>query len=122
MELEFFPNDNNLTHYYNIIYRENINNGEFQGRSNFNPGATKGVEFNENLDHINNIKHKIRDILIKNSLSDYVVTIDRNATNTILVMQRTKAESMENFHCRHCGMEFNDEIQLSNHLRMHFFI
>ena len=99
-----------------------MDNEEFQGRPSFNPGSTKGVELNENSDHINKIKHKIRDILIKNSISDYVVTLDRNATNTILVMQRTKAESMGNFHCRHCGMEFNDEIQLINHLRIHFFI
>jgi len=122
MELEFFPNDNNLTHYYNIIYRENTYKVDFQDSSSFDPGATKGVELNENLDHINRIKHKIRDILIKNSIDEYVVTRDRKATNTILMMKRTRGESIGVFHCRYWAMEFDDEIQLSNHLRMHFFI
>ncbi|TVP41108.1 hypothetical protein [Candidatus Nitrosocosmicus arcticus] len=122
MELEFFPNDNNLTHYYNIIYPENTDKVNFINNSSFDPATAKGVKLNENLDHLNKIKHKIRDILIKNSIDEYVVTRDRNATDTILVMQRTRGESMRIFHCRHCAMEFDDEIQLSNHLRMHFFI
>ena len=122
LELEFFPNDNNLTRYYNIIYTENIEKGDIQGRSNYDPATVKGVELNDNLEHINYIKHKIRDIILRNSIAEYVVTRDRNSTNTINVMKRTSGESMGIFHCRHCAMEFDEEIQLSCHLRMHFFI
>jgi len=122
MELEFFPNDNNLTRYYNIIYTENIEKGDIQGRSNYDPATVKGVELNDNLEHINYIKHKIRDIILRNSIAEYVVTRDRNSTNTINVMKRTSGESMGIFHCRHCAMEFDNEIQLSSHLRIHYFI
>lgn len=122
MELEFFPNDNNLTHYYNIINSEDTNTGEIGGRVSYDPATVKGVELDENLDHINDIKHKIRDIMLRNSITDYVATRDRQSTNTILVMKRTSGESMGIFHCRHCAMEFDDEIQLSSHLRMHYFI
>ncbi len=122
MEAEFFPNDNNLTHYYNIIYTENIDNGDNQDRSNYDPATVKGVELNEDLEHINDIKHKIRDIMLRNSIAEYVITRDRNSNNTILVMKRTNGESVGIFHCRHCAMEFDDEIQLSSHLRMHYFI
>jgi hypothetical protein len=122
MELEFFPNDNNLTHYYNIINSEDTNNGDIGDRVSYDPATVKGVELDENLDHINDIKHKIRDIMLRNSITEYVATIDRQSTNTILVMKRTTGESIGIFHCRHCAMEFDDEIQLSSHLRMHYFI
>jgi hypothetical protein len=42
--------------------------------------------------------------------------------DTILIMKRTEGESIGIFHCRHCAIEFDDEIQLSSHLRLHFFI
>lgn len=122
LESEFFPNDNNLTHYYNIKYSEKIDNGDLQNRPSYDATETKGVELNENLDHIHDIKHKIRDIIIRKSITEYVVTRDRNFTNTIRIMKRTEGESNGMFHCRHCAMEFDDEIQLSSHLRIHFFI
>ena len=121
MELAFFPN-NNTTNYFSIIYPENTKNGDYQEKGSFNPSSAKGVELNEDLNKIDSIKNEIRDILIKNSVNEYVVTRDRNAINTILIIQRTKGESMEIYHCRHCAMEFDDEIQLSSHLRMHYFI
>lgn len=122
LESEFFPNDNNLTHYYNIKYGEKTDNWDLQNTPSYDPTETKGVELNENLDHIHDIKHKIRDIIIRNSITEYVVTLDRNSTNTVQIIKRTEGESIGIFHCRHCAMEFDDEIQLSSHLRMHFFI
>jgi hypothetical protein len=122
LESEFFPNDNNLTLYYNIKYSEKTDNGDLQNTPSYDATETKGVELNENLDHIHDIKHKIRDIIIKNSITEYVVTRDRNSTNTIQIIKRIEGESIGIFHCRHCAMEFDDEIQLSSHLRMHFFI
>lgn len=122
MELEFFPNDNNLTHYFNIINSEDTNKGDIGGRASYDPATVKGVELDENLDHINDIKHKIRDIMLRNSITEYIATRERQSTNTILVMKRTSGESIGIFHCRHCAMEFDDEIQLSSHLRLHYFI
>ena len=125
MELEFFPNDNDLTRYYKIMYVENLDNGHmqnFQDRARYDPATVKGVELDDNLEHINDIKHKIRDMMLRNSITEYIVTRDRNSTNTIFVMKRTTGESIGIFHCRHCAMEFDDEIQLSSHIRMHFFI
>ncbi|MDF0680344.1 MAG: hypothetical protein P0116_05205 [Candidatus Nitrosocosmicus sp.] len=122
MELEFFPNDNNITHYYNIINSEDTNNGDIGGRVSYDSTTVKGIEIEENLDHINDIKHKIRDIMLRNSITEYVATRDRQSTNTINVMKRTSGESIGIFQCRHCAMEFDDEIQLSSHLRMHYFI
>ena len=94
----------------------------FKIGQDYDPATVKGVELNENLEHINDIKHKIRDMMLRNSITEYIVTRDRNSTNTILVMKRTTGESIGIFHCRHCAMEFDDEIQLSSHIRMHFFI
>jgi hypothetical protein len=121
MELAFLPN-NNTPQYFNIRYPENTKSGDSQDKGSFNPSSAKGVEINEDLNKIDLIKNEIRDILIKNSVNEYVVTRDRNDINTILIIHRTKGESMEIFHCRHCAMEFDDEIQLSSHLRMHYFI
>ena len=122
MELEFFPNDNNHTHYYNIIYSENLNRGDAQSRTNYDPATVKGIELNDNLENIDEIKHKIRDLILRNSLTEYVVTRDKNSNNTILILKRTNGESIGIYHCRHCAMEFDDEIQLGSHLRMHYFI
>ncbi len=122
MEVEFSPNDNSLTQYYSIIYSENIIDGENQGGASYDHATVKGVELNENLEHINDIKHRIRDIMLRNSITEYVVTRDRNSNNKIHVMKRTGAESVGIFHCRHCAMEFDDEIQLSSHLRMHYLV
>ena len=121
MELSFFPN-NNATQYFNIRYPENTKNGVSQDKGSFNPSSANGVEINEDLNKIDLIKNEIRNILIKNSVNEYVVTRDRNDINTILIIHRTQGESMEIFHCRHCAMEFDDEVQLSSHLRMHYFI
>lgn len=121
LELAFFPNSN-TTRNFHVIYPENTENGDYQDKRSFNPSSAKGVELNENVNKIDLIKNNIRDILLKNSVNEYVVTRDRNAINTILIIQRTRGESMEIFHCRHCAMEFDDEIQLSSHLRMHYFI
>ena len=65
-EIQFFPNDDNLKHYYSILYSENIDNGEYQGRVGYDPATVKGVELNENLEHMNDIKHQIRDIMLRN--------------------------------------------------------
>jgi len=121
MELAFFPN-NNTTQYFNIRYPENTKNGDSQDKGSFNPSSAKGVEINEDLNKIDLIKNEIRDTLIKNSVNEYVVTQDRNDINTILIIHLTKGESIEIFHCRHCAMEFDDDVQLSSHLRMHYFI
>jgi hypothetical protein len=49
-------------------------------------------------------------------------TRSKEGENQIVIVKREHAERLGIYHCRHCGMAFEDEIQLSNHLRMHHMI
>jgi hypothetical protein len=40
----------------------------------------------------------------------------------VLVLTRDDAERQGTYHCRHCGMEFNDSVKLSIHPRLHYLI
>ena len=64
----------------------------------------------------------LKDILIKHRIDNYVVIIDEKERDKILILNKEHSEQIGIYHCRHCGMSFDDEIQLSTHLRMHFFI
>jgi hypothetical protein len=67
------------------------------------------------------IERMIKDILIKRRIHDYVVVQDKEE-DKIVILKREHGEQLGIYHCRHCGMAFEDEIQLSTHLRMHYFI
>ena len=64
----------------------------------------------------------LKDILIKKRISDYVVVQHTEEHNKIVIVKREHGEQYGIFHCRHCAMAFEDETQLSAHLRMHYFI
>ncbi len=64
----------------------------------------------------------IKDILIERRIHDYVVVQDVEEKDKIVILKREYGEQLGIYHCRHCGMAFEDEIQLSAHLRMHYFI
>jgi hypothetical protein len=65
---------------------------------------------------------KVKDALIKNRISDYVAIKHPEEEGKVLVLKRSDAERQGTYHCRHCGMEFNDNVKLSIHLRLHYMI
>ena len=64
----------------------------------------------------------IKDILIKRRIHDYIVIQDEEEEDKIVILKREHGERLGIYHCRYCGMAFEDEIQLSTHLRMHYLI
>lgn len=68
------------------------------------------------------IERMIKDILIRRRIHDYVVIQNAKEENEIVILKREHGERLGIYHCRHCGMAFEDEIQLSTHLRMHYLI
>jgi hypothetical protein len=70
-------------------------------------------------DGINDVKRRIKDILIQFKIRDFVAITDPVDKQKILIVGRKDAEKLDSFHCHHCGMEFVDEIQLGIHQRLH---
>jgi hypothetical protein len=68
------------------------------------------------------ITRKVKDALIKNRIGDYVAIKHPEEEGKVLVLTRGDAERQGTYHCRHCGMEFNDSVKLSIHLRLHYMI
>ena len=65
---------------------------------------------------------KIKDVLIKNRISDYVAIKHHKDEDKVVILTRADAERHGIYHCRHCGMEFDDSIELSVHMRLHYVI
>lgn len=122
MESEFFPNDNNQTNYFKLVYFEPSQVDNDNNRQGGDKLSLRGIELDENGDQISIVKQKVKDILIKLSIDNYVVTVDPNSDLELLVLKRTEVENAGELYCRHCGMEFGDQIQLGNHLRIHYMI
>jgi hypothetical protein len=54
----------------------------------------------------------IKDILIKRRIHEYVVVQDaKDEEGRIVILKREHGEQIGIYHCRHCGMTFEDEIQ-----------
>jgi hypothetical protein len=64
----------------------------------------------------------VKDILIKRRINEYVAVPHAERQDQIIILKREHSEQQGIYHCRHCAMAFDDEIQLSAHLRMHYFI
>lgn len=75
-----------------------------------------------NENNINMIKQRLKDTLIKNKIRDYVVMIDLEDQNRIIILKKEHAKTLGVHHCLHCGMEFENEIQLSVHQRIHYIV
>jgi hypothetical protein len=73
----------------------------------------------ESANDVDNIKRKIKDLLIQSKISEYVAITDPLDNRQILIVAKKDAERLDSFHCHHCGMEFIDEIQLGIHQRLH---
>jgi hypothetical protein len=63
---------------------------------------------------------KIKDALIKNRIGDYVAIKHHQDKDKVVILKRADAERHGIYHCRHCGMEFDDSIELSIHMRLHY--
>ena len=77
------------------------------------------------LTHGNNIsmiKQRLKDTLLKNKIRDYVVMVDLEDQTRIIILKKEHAKSLGIHHCPHCGMEFENEIQLSVHQRIHYMV
>jgi hypothetical protein len=68
----------------------------------------------------NVIKQRLKDILTK-STRDYVAVIDPEEGNKIVILKKDHAEQLGVYHCLHCGISFENQIQLSTHQRIHYF-
>jgi hypothetical protein len=75
----------------------------------------------ENVNN-NNMKRSLKDILIKNKIRNYVIVLDPSGNDIIRILERANVENSGIYHCIHCGMEFDDEMQLSVHHRIHYVI
>jgi hypothetical protein len=64
---------------------------------------------------------KIKDALIKNRIGDYVAT-KYHEEDKIVILKRANAEQQGIYHCRHCGMEFDDNVKLGVHMRLHYLM
>jgi len=122
MESEFFPNNNNQTNYFKLVYFEPALGGNDNNLQEGDKVSLRGIELDENVEQVGMVKQKVKDILIKLSIDNYVVTVNPNSGLELVVLKRTEVETTGELHCRHCGMEFEDQIQLGNHLRIHYMI
>ncbi len=68
------------------------------------------------------VKQKLKDNLIKNKIRDYVVMVNLEDQNRIIILKKEHAKTLGVHHCPHCGMEFENEIQLSVHQRIHYMM
>lgn len=73
-------------------------------------------------ENLNNLTRRLKDILIKNKIRDYVIVLDPSGNDIIRILERANVENSGIYHCIHCGMEFDNEMQLSVHHRIHYVI
>src|SRR5689334_6777662 len=114
MKDELASNDDISINYFKLIYDD----------VEHNESASKimAIILEEDEKHVNKIKHKLKEIFISKAIDNYIVVNDEINNNNLVILKRIHEVSKGLYHCRHCGMEFEDEIQLGAHLRMHFFI
>lgn len=96
-----------------------INNNEVEIT---NPVDIYYLTLEEKEIYLQKIQDIIKEILINRAIGDHIVVIDPSEKEKLVVIKRSHGEYLGLYHCRHCGMEFDDEVQLSNHFRIHFFI
>lgn len=122
VESELISDGNKEKNYLRLVYFESPPELENSNLKDDNSQTIRGIELNENNTQIDKVKQKINDVLIRNYISEYIVRNDSIDQNTLIVIKRSALNLTDELHCRHCGMEFEDEIQLGNHLRIHYMI
>jgi len=94
---------------------------EDHGKNSSNIADEVHIVDDENNTHVT--KQKVKDALIKNKIGDYVaIKHHEEEENKVLILRRDDAEQRGIYHCRHCGMEFDNHIKLGVHLRLHFVV
>ena len=89
---------------------------EPENETNWGGGADADISI------IEEIKRRLKDVLIKNRVRDYIVISDPNCKAKIRILERNWSQNSVLYHCPHCGMEFENEVQFSIHHRIHFLI
>jgi hypothetical protein len=107
------PTTNTITKFWDI------NNNEVEIT---NPVDIYYLTLEENEIYLQKIQDIIKEILINRAIGDHIVVIDPSEKEKLVIIKRSHGEYLGLYQCRHCGMEFDDEVQLSNHFRIHFFI
>ena len=72
--------------------------------------------------NIHTIYQKIKDTLLKNRIGDFVGMKHHKERGRGIIAEEIEAERQGIYHCRHCGMEFDDNVKLSVHLRLHYLM
>ena len=116
-----------IIHDINTEYQHNLKNhtNVRDDDKDINPGIDNDrliITLGKGKGDIQKIERMIKDILIKRRIDDYVVIQDAKEKDKIVILKREHGEQLGIYHCRHCGMAFEDEIQLTAHQRIHFFI
>jgi hypothetical protein len=114
--------DREHRHHHNLKNHTNVRYDDEKGispRIDNNPNI---ITLDSDESDLQKIERMIKDILIERRIHDYVVVQDVEEKDKIVILKREHGEQLGIYHCRHCGMAFEDEIQLSAHLRMHYFI
>jgi hypothetical protein len=75
------------------------------------------------IDDENNLHittRKVENTLIKNGISNYVAIRHHREESKVIIVTRDEAQRHGKYHCRHCGIEFDDTVKLGVHLRLHY--
>ena len=65
------------------------------------------VSTDTDIGKIEEIKRRLKDVLLKNRVRDYIVISDPNYKANIKISERNLSQnSVVHHHCTHCGMEF----------------
>ena len=81
-----------------------------------------GGDADADISIIEEIKRRLKDVLIKNRVRDYIVISNPNCKAKIRILERNWSQNSVLYHFTHCGMEFENEVQFSIHHRIHFLI
>lgn len=81
-----------------------------------------GGDADADISIIEEIKRRLKDVLIKNRVRDYIVISNPNCKAKIRILERNWSQNSVLYHSTHCGMEFENEVQFSIHHRIHFLI
>ena len=109
-------------HHHNLKTRKNVGNDDKYISPRIDNNHNIITLDSDDKSDLRRIERMVKDILIKRRIHDYVVVQDEKEENKIVILKREHGEQLGIYHCRHCGMAFEDEIQLSAHLRMHYLM